>query len=46
VDDILGTKFNTKPVSADSIPESDFKDVYDVSEEYLREAHPESEDAE
>ena len=46
MDDILGTKFNTKPVSADSIPESDFKDVYDVSEEYLREAHPESEDAE
>ena len=42
MDDILGTKFNTKPVSADSIPESDFKDVYDVIEKYLQEAHPES----
>jgi hypothetical protein len=42
MDDILGTKFNTNPVSADSIPESDFKDVYDVIEKYLQEAHPES----
>ena len=42
MDDILGTKFNTNPVYTDSIPESDFKDVYDVVEKYLREAHPES----
>ena len=42
MDDILGTKFNTNPVYTDSIPESDFKDVYDVVEKYLQEAHPES----
>ncbi len=42
IDDMLGTEFDTNAVYTDSIPENEFKDVYDAVEKYLQETNPES----
>ena len=42
IDDMLGTEFDSNAVYTDSIPENEFKDVYDAVEKYLQEANPES----
>jgi hypothetical protein len=42
IDDMLGTEFDSNAVYTDSIPENEFKDVYDAVEKYLQETNPES----